>query len=122
MDRYDEAIAYLTEHPEDIVEAWDTPLDNPGGALFMGCKRFPDLYSCCLTQVASGQADAETYELTKRIREDMRIPRFTTAAKAAEASWNDLFPIKVEHLPVFAEWHRKMDIELNREAEWAQMW
>ena len=33
-DKYDDAIAYLTEHPEQIHQVWNNPEKYPAGCLF----------------------------------------------------------------------------------------
>jgi hypothetical protein len=108
VDKYDEAIEYLTKHPNDIYASWGSVDVERGGVLFMFAARDSengldnDTPCGCLTQIRAGYLDAETSELTERIRADERIP------KEAEE-------IKVEHLPVFAEWQRTLDKELNRD-------
>lgn len=102
-DKYDEAIAYLTEHPDEIHAAWadgwvkgEVDEDEPrrkDSCLFdlagpKGCG--------CLTQVKLGKYEAMTTGLTTAIRADHRIP---------------LRPqdITVDHLEHFADWQRKID-------------
>ncbi len=93
-DKYDEAIDYLTESPDEILDAWDEALYHSAGDLFRYCG---DGYRCgCLTQVKAGQYEAATPELTTEIRADHRIP-------------SDPESITVLDLPVFAEWQRRMD-------------
>lgn len=90
-DKYDLAIAYLSKHPRAIMRAWDSPYVHRAGCLFKfvldGCA--------CLTQIRSG-ANLASERLTLKIRGDKRIP-FS----------HDI--ITVGDLPVFAEWHRKLD-------------
>lgn len=50
---------FLTEHPDEIINAWRTPLMHEAGCLFMFCSPSHG----CLTQVKCGQADAMTPEL-----------------------------------------------------------
>lgn len=103
-DRYDVAVEYLTKHPEDIQACWTWPWsDHPGGCLFLLCSKDQNRANgCgCLTQVRAGTLDAERYHHTLAIRADERLP----------ANPND---IRVEDLPVFAEWQRKLDRELGR--------
>lgn len=110
-DKYDRAIAYLTQHPHEIVKAWGEPFHHPAGCLFGYVMQANTRESfelarrspCgCLTQVKSGYRCAQTYALTKAIRADTRIPKWP--------QW-----ITVDDLPVFAEWQRKLDKELDRE-------
>jgi hypothetical protein len=106
-DKYDEAIDYLTDHPDRIRAAWDCGDHRrdqsdpwPGSVLFNFVGR--DGCFSCLTQVRAwggedeeGCALADT-PLLKAIREDHRIP-------------HDPKDIKVSHLEFFAEWQRKID-------------
>ncbi len=104
-DKYDEAIAYLAERPDEIVDAWGecswrnrASVDHEAGALFAVTGT-----NCgCLTQIRSGEQDAPTAALTDAIRADHRIP-------------SDPDRITVDHLEVFAEWQRKIDA-MNLEA------
>lgn len=107
MDKYDEAIAYLTEHPSKIQTAWNWPDDDlygdgeiNGGCLF---QIVGDYEECgCLTQIRlNPYRIAPTAALTDAIRADERIP------KSPEQ-------ITIADLPVFAEWQRRLDKELNR--------
>lgn len=95
MDKYDEAIQYLKNHPEEVSTAWGDPTDHPAGCLFNYAGPEYSLVGC-LTQVKNGYLQASTPSLTKRIRADKRIPR------------NSL-DITIDILPVFAEWQRKLD-------------
>lgn len=115
MDKYDKAIAFLTEHPEMIREAWYVPDDGDSEeiksahCLFQVVDKFNDLdgerlSSCgCLTQIRSGNGGswARGAICTAEIRSDTRIP-------------DVISDVGVEHLPVFAEWQRKLDKELGR--------
>ena len=96
MDKFDEAVAYLTEHPYEIQLAWDRPSNHTGGCLFRFCSPNQQDRCGCLTQVRRLDWGAFTFELTTAIRQDERIP-------------SDVNDIKVEHLPVFAEWQRRLD-------------
>lgn len=108
MDKYDKAIEYLTEHPEEIKKAWGYCSTHEAGCLFdyAGSK-----FGCgCLTLVRDSflfpqkyhvPFVAQTPELTEAIGRDERIPY----------SEND---ITLDHLPVFAEWQRKLDKYLAR--------
>lgn len=115
-DKYDAAITFLTTNPatgeprpigpltdnlsfeRQISHAWANPPFHPGGCLFQFVG--PN-GSGCLTQVRAGRLDAATPDLTARIRADERIP----------TSYRQLTP---DMLPIFAEWMREIDEELNR--------
>jgi len=107
-DKYDEAIAYLTDNPDQIQKAWNDPLYEKGGCLFLNAGKdiiphfTPRLGCGCLTQIRSGFYEAETEDLTREIRNDIRIPKHGK-------------DITVDHLPVFAGWRRRIDKELGRE-------
>lgn len=99
MDRYDAAIQYLKENPRMIYPAWGYPRSSRGGSLFLFCAKnnIPaGLDIGCLTMVKDGDEVAEDEELTRRIRNDPRIP-------------DDVHGVTVENLPVFAEYQREMD-------------
>jgi hypothetical protein len=103
-DKYDLAVDYLTKNPDKLIKSWEFPESYPSGCLFAFAGQEPlDCYNgCgCLTQVRYGMYPAETPELTDAIRRDERIP---------------IFPddIKPSDLPVFAEWQRRLDLELGR--------
>jgi hypothetical protein len=95
-DAYDDAIAYLTEHPEKIYSEWEW-----GKTLFEFCGHYGRRFCGCLTMIRNGREIAETPELTAAIRADARIPTHPRA-------------ITVESLPAFAEWQRRIDRELGR--------
>lgn len=110
-DKYDRAVEYLTENPSEIWFSWSAPFISENGCLFQfatpdGRSRHGEKLYGCLTTVRASETDhygglAYTPELTKAIRADERIP--VCGSK-----------IKVEDLPVFAEWQRRIDKELNR--------
>lgn len=100
-DIYEQEVKRLTENPELIRESW-----NKAEPLFkmVNSERHDDshLLTCgCLTQI-KGLGDKaykdgkEDLELTRKIKEDERLP-----GRAAR--------ITAEHLPVFAEWQRRID-------------
>lgn len=109
MDRYDEAVKYLTENPVEIWRAWGNPAASKekGGCLFQWAG---DKYNLpeqglmgCLTQIrASISRNAQTEELTEEIRNDERLP-------------TQCGDITVEHLPLFAEYQRKIDLATGRD-------
>ena len=97
LDIYDREVERLTVHPEDIINSW---IDAK--PLFRFCDDGRPTSNCgCLTRVKRGNAPAATPKLTEAIRSDERIPTSRTR-------------IRPEHLPVFAEWQRRIDKELNR--------
>lgn len=104
MDKYDEQIAYLTEHPEKIYDSWGS-CDGlfEYASTDRSVRRRPDGKVCgCLTMIRMiDHYHAYTDDLTERIRADERIP-------------DDPDRITVAHLPVFAEWQRILDKELKR--------
>jgi len=109
MDKYDEAIEFLKAHPSEIHEAWSEIEDDPphpAHCLFQAATKDGRVDSIasfgCLTQIRGmGSWDAATPELTEAIRADDRIP-------------GNPLSISVDHLPVFAEWQRRIDRELGR--------
>lgn len=110
-DKYDEAIEYLATHPGEIRAAWreasteEGEQEHPAHCLFQGATKNGhidlDAGCGCLTQIRCGFLKAETPELTEAIKSDMRIPA-------------SVLSVKVNHLPIFAEWQRRIDKELNR--------
>jgi hypothetical protein len=129
MDKYDVAIAYLRQcyeedHVRMIFEAWNSPMEtNPGSALFQFTYQngYKIHHSCgCLTQVRSGKV-AATPELTLEISKDSRIPM--DFPDIEDFNWTHPEDIKeykqalrpiIDALEVFAEWQRRLYIELNR--------
>ncbi len=119
MDKYDLAIEKLMGVPDEefataVENAWAwNHRDGPAThlPLFDSAGRTGDRYDkdwtgeiCgCLTQVAEGFKGAATPELTEAIRADKRLPKHVSH-------------IRREHLPVFAQWQRRLDQELNRGA------
>ena len=103
-ESYDDALAYLTAHPEKIRKAWDLPAGQ-GGCLFAYATKdggFPCGLVGCLTMIRlyrntqDPNVSAFGPEITQAIRDDERLPD-----RPAD--------ITVEHLPVFAEWQRRLD-------------
>jgi hypothetical protein len=115
MDIYNEQIEYLTKNPNQIANDWST-----GKGLFkrIGNDKYNEHYmSGCLTMIRNHPFYNNTlndalmpvvafinnkpnFELTKEIIEDERIPV-------------SVLRIRSEHLPVFAEWQRKIDAMQN---------
>jgi len=123
-DKYDEAIAYLTENPEDIYDAWmlwarsDQTTDvKRAHCLFQVARVDPDdgssLGCGCLTQIRSGLTlgGVRCGVLGKSGRQHKRL---TTAVRSDKRLPSEPGSIRVEHLPVFAEWQRRLDKELGR--------
>ena len=113
-DKYDKAQAWLLAQPnfhDAIAVAWhynEEGEQSPGHCLFqyVSLSGTPvdvgDHAFCgCLTQIAGGNHVATTEALTTAIRLDKRIP-------------TGVRNIKQEDLPVFAEWQRRIDKELER--------
>lgn len=108
MDKYDKAIEHLNAHPDEILSAWGAAYpDHPTGCLFQYASpseeaEFQANRMCgCLTQVRGDDMNAWTPKLTAEIRADKRIPL-------------DVDDVTVADLPVFAEWQRRLDRELQR--------
>lgn len=110
-DKYDRAIAYLTEFPAGIGGAWGV-LAGRGAPLFQFvtptgeyASRPGDERECgCLTTIKGHGFAAWTDELEAAIRADDRIPESGSA-------------VTLSDLPVFAEWQRRIDRELGRATE-----
>lgn len=107
-DKYDEAIAYFTDYPDDIFHAYCCPPNHPHGCLFAfvtptGKFEDGDRGGGCLVQIVHYNQSACTLELTEAIRADDRIP--------------DDYNITVADLPVFAEWQRHIDKTIRTPGE-----
>ena len=122
-DKYDHAIDYLTEHPENIESAWGDPSgwEGKGGELFgfvgpdwksstnPGLHERIETGTCgCLQQIrqsfkhgGDGTSGSMTMShwprLWQKIADDRSLPSESEA-------------IGVEDLPVFADWQRELDI------------
>lgn len=100
-DKYDEAVDFLTANPDKINDAWNDPRTVEGGCLFQVAGNQPNFTSNhgCLTQIRSEPTiyKAQTPELTAEILADDRLPN--------QQGGQD---ITVKHLPVFAEWMRRL--------------
>ena len=93
-DKYDFAIEYLTEHPNEIYDSWNC-LQDESSCLFD--KLGKSVTSGCLTQIKSSSSyESESLELERKIRNDPRIPI-------------NGYGITVENLHVFAEYQRLAD-------------
>lgn len=106
-DKYDKAIEYFNENPDEIVKIWNNPIGDPNGCLFQYVSETGRYFSnedkpCgCLVQIRGYGECACTKELTDAIYADTRIPRSENC-------------ITLANLHVFAEWQRRIDKELNR--------
>jgi hypothetical protein len=120
-DKYDEAIAQLTAalpaHPKAIAYAWMDPDEAVGGCLFNFTGLNPKASTetgatgksiGCLTMIRNRPDVYESFDeaLTKEIIADERIP-------LAQLT------IELEHLPVFAEYQRKLDALREKRKEHA---
>lgn len=101
---YQQAVEFLTKNPNYISQAWSEPF-SPGGCLFhlVSTSRVSIKYGC-LTQIKAGYAESSSYELTKSIRNDKRLPM----------SWSGIY-YNPDTLFVFAQWQRFIDFKLRRE-------
>lgn len=108
MDKYDKAIAYLTENPGKMEAVWCE--QNYGDESEMAqahclfeylCPNDEDTWAYgCITQVASGSKRAFTDELTQLVL-DADLP-------------TDIDNVTLQHLPKCAEIQRIADIVCNR--------
>lgn len=104
MDKYDKAIEYFTENPEQISKVWVDPLMHESGCLFAFTDRGVNNNSGhgCLTMIRMKfPYKCGIPEFTEQIRNDVRIP-------------TDDRGINLGNLHVFAEWQRKIDEEYAR--------
>lgn len=111
MDVYDKAVKYLTEEPGEIGKAWIE------GYVFAGEYSHP-----CSVLFRSGYPSGMTGRCLTNLRQGKCYPRPSTKLQELEnlITLDHRIPmndgdIKPEDLPVFAEWHRRLDKELNRE-------
>lgn len=105
-DKYDLAVAYLTENPQEIFTAWQQTGTHRAGCLFKyiapdeGSRHFP----CgCMTMI---RADEKRYAVSKDGRQDTFL---TSAIRSDKRIPEDSRDIGIPHLPVFAEWQRRID-------------
>lgn len=106
MDKYDAQIAELVKLDGEkfrrrIRREWAHSKGLFGYAVTNPYRLWAD-DTGCLTMIRNGDWRAETEELTEAIRADERLPKTQQ-------------DITKEHLPVFAEWQRRLDKELSRE-------
>ena len=126
-DKYDKAIAYLTMNPEHIYDAWNDPAEweGQGGELFgfvgPNWKSNANSYNVrgeingtcgCLQQIRFAYKQEEVPTMFDLEDSHMTLsywPRqWARIAMDRRLPWNEE-EIGVEHLPVFAEWQRKID-------------
>ena len=111
MDKYARAVEYFQSlngtFGEEVHDAWARPSHHQHGCLFQFASKTGDASFGnsigCLTMIAApgGSYVAETDTLTKAIKADTRLPGHYTE-------------IRPEHIPVLAEWQRRLDRELQR--------
>lgn len=92
-DMYDEAIDYLTQHPEQIGLAWSSPSKHVAGCLFKFVS--DESNGGCLTMIHSAPSEFTGGKWHCEIVADDRIP-------------DSSYDIRVKDLLVFAEWQRKI--------------
>ena len=121
-DKYDHAIDYLTEHPEDIHDAWQSPgtWAGKGGELFgfvgpdWKSSSNPALHerletgTCgCLQQIRLAAANG--YDGTSGNMKMSHWPRLWQKIADDRSLPSDSNKITVADLPVFAMWQREID-------------
>jgi len=117
MDLYDKAISYLHDNPDKVQEVWDDPKSHFSGILFQSVtpsgyseENSDGLFCGDICEIRSFLAHAWTETLEEQINADPRIPKLYAN--------NDFLPkMSIDTLKVFAEWQRKIDVELNRKPE-----
>lgn len=110
MDKYDLAIQALTLEPSAIYESWNKANDPESltGNALLGHVLFTPVdrtgHKCaCLTEVKEHYLDFGPDKYRTEIKNDPRIPSCGMA-------------ITVDHLPVFAEWQRRLDADAAKGA------
>jgi hypothetical protein len=104
-DKYDQQIDKLLNAPNvkrAIQNDWEHAIGLFQFATPTGKVEYDDaLASGCLTMIRRSTTNiAYTQKLTEAIRADERLPK----------NWGDIEP---HHLPVFAEWQRRLDKEIR---------
>ena len=103
-DVYDDEVERLTKHPKEIFKSW-AEMGPLFGFVSPSRQITTDSNGCgvgCLTMVHSGPEVAFDPSLTDEIRRDNRLPK----------SGGKTTP---DHLPVLAEWNRRLDKHFNRQ-------
>lgn len=126
-DKYDRAIEYLERNPHNIHDAWGNPetYEGRGGELFgfvgPDWKSNANSYdvrgevsgTCgCLQQIRQAYASEEVDYMSDLTDTDMALsfwPRQWARIAMDRRLPADDNEIGLEHLPVFAEWQRKID-------------
>lgn len=115
-DRYDLAVDYLCEHPDEIERAWKELASTPHSCLFQFVRTNEGIWRgfnnkpCgCLTMIKHNPMNyaAETEDLHRRIVADKRIP-------FSVARWDLDYSNPRPQLEVFACWQREIDRVLGR--------
>jgi hypothetical protein len=107
MDNYDKAIQHLTNHPEEMFDAWFGCSTHRAGCLFQYATptgKFEGYHANgCLTQIKNNPAFGSQLspELLERIKLDDRIP-------------NSPEGLKAERLEAFAELQRELDETIRK--------
>jgi len=128
-DKYDDAIAFLTENPEHIREAWGDPETNEeeGGILFgfvgpdwkdnsISVRYEGEHGTCgCLQQIRKCRVVDEYDSMEEALDADGSMvgsywPRLWEKIAGDRRLPHDEHDITVEDLPVFAEWQREIDV------------
>lgn len=89
MDKYDEAVKYLTDNPSQIGMAWFYTFEREGGQLFK-CQSNSNINCPTMFKRHSLPCSEEEAVLIKQLP-------------------HCLFDIKVSHLPIFADLQRVWD-------------
>jgi hypothetical protein len=111
MDRYDEAIAHFNKYPEELASAEEFPGDHRiGGCLFVNASQILFSYrkqpngkflsGPCRIKTWPEQMTAQDDWVTTKILADPRVPVISD--------------LRLEHLPVLADYQRKWDKLYNR--------
>lgn len=132
-DKYDDAIAYLTEFPDEIYDAWGDPGGHAGrgGELFgfvgpdwtdassIYDTRGVQVGTCgCLQQIREAKVNEK--DGTSGSMEMSHWPRLWNEIARDRSIPSDSTEITVDDLQVFAEWQRTIDIHREADAQKAE--